>query len=349
MGRTIAAVFVGDYRLASESIDKVSRMFFGDSEGQTVPASSISGVEEELTTPPICGGRRIVLVESALMSDELASLLLRLSEAPIDCCMALCHVNELSHRCESVLKKAKDNTVRIMHLGVLRGFEDASNFVEQRVAAKGGKIDWKATRMLVSVVGHDDVSSLISEIDKLLFVSDSHVTEEAVSLYSYGGASKRFFHLYTSLGDGDFKTAISEVNDHVNEMGAEAVDMAICKLLTISCRVYRQWTGNITKIHKDRLNSHWWEDGSDSSQPIPSRFMVDCASNIVNRIGGGVQSLVKEAVSDFPLHRYVGMSYPVERLYLKVAAICFGKKKDGYDVLHWHRPVSDGNRIVRLG
>jgi hypothetical protein len=342
----VAAIFCGDYRLVATPIDKLRSMFLGE-DGVETTASDIDSVRIGLTYPPMVGGNKIVYVQPDLFDDDLCSLLAELAESASPRCMAVCRTRSVSPKCAAILKKIDSSRVKVIKLGSLNGFEDAVQFVRSRAEACGGRIDREASKNLVAVVGHDDASMLVSEVDKLLLVSNNDITEDIVAQYAFGGSSFRFFRLYTALAEGDFKDVVREMTEHIDTLGCEAVDMSISKLLTICCRINGSFGGMIETVHVDRINSHWWdEDDKNKYNPMPSKFMVECASKIVGRLGDGVQSLVKEAVSDMAIHRMASLPYPKERLYLKAAAICFGGRKDAFDILHWNRPISDGHRRV---
>jgi hypothetical protein len=346
MARTIAAIFVGDHRLTHSPMENVKKMFLGDS-GCCIEIDSIESVDDELCIPSIFFGNKIIIVPESLFSESLCNRLKLLIENVSSQCMLICRVDSISAKCMSIIKSMPENAVRIIRLGLLNGFESAVDLVIDRAISTGGKIDVKAANMLVSIVGHEDVSMLICEVDKLLVVSNGHITEGDVNLCVVGDSSFRFFSLYTALANGDFSSSIREINEHWATKGIESVDMAISKLLSVGCRSVNSFDGEFEEVHIDKFNEHWWDEPPTKVKARPTKFMVDCAMKIVNRIGDGVQSLLKESSSDFLLHRNGKLPYSIDRLYLKAAAICYGRRKDGFDILHWNRPIIDGDGDVR--
>ncbi len=343
MSNSIAAIFVGDYRLADDPIKKIKSMFIGD-DGEFVSASSLDEIEIELTTPSMLGKNRIISIPGESFSEELCELFKRVSSYPFCGCMAICRIDSITSKCMSIIKKAPENSIRVMILGELNGFDSAINFVEKRVAKIGCRIDGDAIYELLSTVGINSASDLISEIDKLDLISNGYITKDIVTEYAYRVNTYKFFDLYKFLSNGDYASSVEEIKNHAMTFGAESVDMAISKLISTCCRLRTGLSGTVDSVHINELNSHWWKDGKqDKINSFPSKFMQECATKILNRIGDGVQSLMRESSSDMISHRKKGFQYPIDRLYMKALVICFGGNKSEFDIIHWNRPITNGD------
>jgi len=338
----IAAIFSGDPRLTEGPTSKVCRMFTGE-DGNVISVRDADSAKSELLYPSILGGNKIVSVCPSLFGKEFCVMLSEIAESIPPSCMALCSTDSIDRECSTVLKKIADGKVKIFKFGELNGFFDAVDFVKRYASDRGGRIEPDAAKNLVSIVGHDDASALISEIEKLFIVTDNDITCDAVSKYTFETPSFRFFKLYTALASGDMKETSREMSEHIASIGAEAVDMSISKLLAVCCRLLGSFSSIPKEVYVDKLNRHWWGKEVKKIDAVPSKFMIDCASKIIDRMGNGVQSLMAESSSDMLLHRMAGLPYPEERLYLKAAAICLGGRKHGFDTLRWDRSIADGD------